>query len=110
METEYDEEFGGNNVPDLNIEEDKEEETPSTGESLISILQKKFIDIEEMFEGQEEELKALAIEKEELNNREEAVRYELSGLHGAKVVLQQLIEEAKDSHSLGWVPATSTFF
>jgi len=96
METEYDEEFG-NNVPELNIEEDKEKEAPSTEESLISILEKKMIEIEDMFEGQEEELKALAIEKEELNNREEAVKYELSGLHGAKVVLQQLIEEAKDS-------------
>ena len=89
METEYDEEFG-NNVPELNIEEDKEKEAPSTEESLISILEKKMIEIEDMFEGQEEELKALAIEKEELNNREEAVKYELSGLHGAKVVLQLL--------------------
>ena len=99
MEKEYNEEFG-NNVPDLNIEE----ETPFVGsisttamESHTSILEKKLLEIEDMFEGQEEELKALAIEKEELNNREEAVKYELSGLHGAKVVLQQLIEEAKDS-------------
>ena len=37
MEEEYNEEFG-NNVPDLNIEEDKEKETPSVEESLISIL------------------------------------------------------------------------
>ena len=99
METEYDEEFG-NNVPDLNIEED---ETPFVGsisttkESHISILQKKLIEIEEMFEEQEEKLEALAYEKQEINNKEEAVKYELSGLHGAKVVLQQLIEEAKDS-------------
>ena len=99
MEEEYNEEFG-NNVPDLNIEE----ETPFVGsisttamESHTSILEKKLLEIEDMFEGQQEELKALAIEKEELNNREEAVKYELSGLHGAKVVLQQLIEEAKDS-------------
>ena len=99
METEYDEEFG-NNVPDLNIEED---ETPFVGsisttkESHISILQKKLIEIEEMFEEQEEKLEALAYEKQEINNKEEAVKYELRGLHGAKVVLQQLIEEAKDS-------------
>jgi predicted nucleic acid-binding Zn-ribbon protein len=96
MEEEYNEEFG-NNVPDLNVEENKEEETPSVEESLISILQKKMIEIEDLYEGQEEELNALAIEKQELNSREEAVKYELSGLHGAKVVLQQLIEEAKDS-------------
>ena len=96
METEYDEEFG-NNVPELNIEEDKEEETPLIQESLISILKKKMIEVEEMFEEQEEELNNLAKQKAEINNQEEAVRYELSGLHGAKVVLQQLIEEAKDS-------------
>jgi len=100
MEKEYNEEFG-NNVPDLDIDEDKEEEAPSTEESLISILQKKLIELEEMFEEQEEELNNLAFQKQELNNREEAVKYELSGLHGGKVVLQQLIEEAKDSHSLG---------
>ena len=96
METEYDEEFG-NIVPELNIEEDKEEETPLIQESLISILKKKMIEVEEMFEEQEEELNNLAKQKAEINNQEEAVRYELSGLHGAKVVLQQLIEEAKDS-------------
>ena len=98
METEYDEEFG-NNVPELNIED----ETPFVGsisttkESHISILQKKLIEIEEMFEEQEEKLNNLAKQKTEINNQEEAVKYELSGLHGAKVVLQQLIEEAKDS-------------
>tara|TARA_B100000029_G_C17514625_1_gene937590 strand:+ start:455 stop:751 length:297 start_codon:yes stop_codon:yes gene_type:complete len=98
METEYDEEFG-NNVPELNIED----ETPFVGsisttkESHMSILQKKMIEIEEMFEEQEEKLNNLAKQKTEINNQEEAVKYELSGLHGAKVVLQQLIEEAKDS-------------
>ena len=45
MEEEYNEEFG-NNVPDLNVEENKEEETPSVEESLISILEKKMIEIE----------------------------------------------------------------
>ena len=52
MEEEYNEEFG-NNVPELNIEEDKEEEAPSTKESLISVLEKKLIEIEVMFEEQE---------------------------------------------------------
>ena len=56
MEEEYNEEFG-NNVPDLNIEE----ETPFVGsisttamESHTSILEKKLLEIEDMFEGQEE--------------------------------------------------------
>ena len=88
-------------VPDLVIDDDKEEEASSTKESLTSILKKKMIEIEEMFEEREEELNNLAQKKADItshiNNQEEAVKYELSGLHGAKVVLQQLIEEAKDS-------------
>ena len=50
-----------------------------------------------MFEEQNESLNSIAVKKQELNKEEEAVKYELSGLHGAKVVLEQLIEEAKDS-------------
>jgi hypothetical protein len=84
-------------VPDLVIDDDKEEEAPSTKESLISILEKKMIEIDELFEEQEELLNEYANKKRELNNNEQAVRFELSGLHGAKVVIQQLIEEAKDS-------------
>jgi len=84
-------------VPDLVTDDDKEEETPTTKESLISILEKKMIEIDEMYEEQEELLNEYANKKRELNINEEAVKYELSGLHGAKVVIQQLIEEAKDS-------------
>ena len=83
-------------VPDLVTDDDKEEESPSAKESLTSILEKKMIEIEEMYEEQEELLNEYANKKRELNNDEEAVKYELSGLHGAKVVIQQLIEEAKD--------------
>ena len=83
-------------VPNLAIDDDKEEEAPSTKESLISVLEKKLIEIEIMFDEQEEKLNNIANKKRELNNNEEAVKFELSGLHGAKVVIQQLIEEAKD--------------
>jgi hypothetical protein len=85
-------------VPDLVTDDDKEEEAPlTTKESLVSILEKKMIEIDEMYEEQEELLNGYANKKRELNNNEEAVKFELSGLHGAKVVIQQLIEEAKDS-------------
>jgi len=86
-----------NNVHDLVTDDDKEEEAPSIKESLVSILEKKMIEIDEMYEEQEELLNVIANKKRELNNNEEAVKFELSGLHGAKVVIQQLIEEAKDS-------------
>jgi len=35
--------------------------------------------------------------KNEINKQEESIQYELSGINGAKVVLQQILEEAKDS-------------
>jgi hypothetical protein len=69
------------------------------------------MEVEELFEQQEEELNILAIKKQELNNNEEAVKFELSGLHGAKVVLQQLIEEAKDGQTQSWLsPSNFTLF
>ena len=92
----YKNEKTNNKVPDLMTDDDIEEEASSTKESLISILEKKMIEIDEMYEEQEELLNEYANKKRELNNSEEAVKYELSGLHGGKVVLQQLIEEAKD--------------
>tara|TARA_B100000470_G_C19508646_1_gene266459 strand:- start:277 stop:564 length:288 start_codon:yes stop_codon:yes gene_type:complete len=92
----YKNENTNSKVPDLAIDDVKEEEAPSTKESLISVLEKKLIEIEVMFEEQEEKLNNFANKKRELNNNEEAVKFELSGLHGAKVVIQQLIEEAKD--------------
>ena len=92
----YKNEKTNNKVPDLVIDDDIEEEASSTKESLISILEKKMIEIDEMYEEQEELLNEYANKKRELNNSEEAVKFELSGLHGAKVVIQQLIEEAKD--------------
>ena len=92
----YKNEKTNNKVPDLMTDDDIEEEASSTKESLISILEKKMIEIEGMYEEQEELLNEYANKKRELNNDEEAVKYELSGLHGAKVVIQQLIEEAKD--------------
>jgi len=38
-------------------------------------------------------LDSVVRQKEELNKREETIQYELSGLHGARVVLDQLINE-----------------
>ena len=92
----YKNEKTNNKVPDLVTDDDIEEDASSTKESLISILEKKMIEIDEMYEEQEELLNEYANKKRELNNSEEAVKFELSGLHGAKVVIQQLIEEAKD--------------
>ena len=50
-------------------------------------------EIDTMFQEQTTELDRIGREKDELNKLEESVRYELSGLHGARVVLDQLINE-----------------
>ena len=60
---------------------------------LIDILLFKKKEIDEMFTEQSKELDSIARQKDELNKREENVQYELSGLHGARVVLDQLINE-----------------
>ena len=84
-------------VPELVIDNGEDREIPSIQDSLVTILEKKMIDINEMYDEQENLLTEYANKKRELNNNEETVKFELSGLHGAKIVIQQLIEEAKDS-------------
>ena len=64
-----------------------------TNNELIEILVYKKNEIDTMFQEQSTELDRIGREKDELNKLEESVRYELSGLHGARVVLDQLINE-----------------
>ena len=64
-----------------------------TNNELIEILVYKKNEIDSLFEEHSKELETIAFKKEELNKLEENVRYELSGLHGARVVLDQLINE-----------------
>tara|TARA_R100000152_G_C6758009_1_gene181866 strand:- start:942 stop:1193 length:252 start_codon:yes stop_codon:yes gene_type:complete len=63
--------------------------------SYVDIIEKKYKEIENMFNAHMEVLEQISIKREKLNKDEETVQYELSGLHGAKTVLEQLIEEAK---------------
>jgi len=64
-----------------------------TNNELIEILVYKKNEIDDMFQEQTNELDRIGREKDELNKLEETVRYELSGLHGARVVLDQLIND-----------------
>ena len=64
-----------------------------TNNELIEILVYKKNEVDAMFEEQSDELDRIGRQKEELNKREESVQYELSGLHGARVVLDQLLNE-----------------
>ena len=70
-----------------------DDELTYTNQDILDIISFKKKEIDEMFEEQSEKLESIALQKEELNKREESVQYELSGLHGARVVLDQLLNE-----------------
>ena len=70
-----------------------DDELTYTNQDILDIISFKKKEIDEMFEEQSKKLESIALQKEELNKREESVQYELSGLHGARVVLDQLITE-----------------
>ena len=78
---------------DDNISLLKTIEKTYTNNELIEILVYKKNEIDTLFEESSLELDRIGREKDELNKLEENVRYELSGLHGARVVLDQLINE-----------------
>ena len=60
---------------------------------MIEFLDYKKNEIDAIFQEQSLELDRIGREKDELNKIEENVRYELSGLHGARTVLDQLIND-----------------
>ena len=70
-----------------------DDEVTYTNKDFLDILLFKKKEIDKMFSEQSNELDNINRQKEELNKREENVQYELSGLHGARVVLDQLINE-----------------
>ncbi len=70
-----------------------DDEVTYTNKDFLDILLFKKKEIDDMFTEQSKELDGINRQKEELNKREENVQYELSGLHGARVVLDQLINE-----------------
>ena len=78
---------------DDNISLLKTIEKTYTNNELIEILVYKKNEIDTLFQEQSLELDRIAREKDELNKLEENVRYELSGLHGARTVLDQLIND-----------------
>ena len=78
---------------DDNISLLKTIEKTYTNNELIEILVYKKNEIDSLFEEHSKEMETIAFKKEELNKLEENVRYELSGLHGARTVLDQLIND-----------------
>ena len=64
----------------------------TTSDYLIN----KLGEMKDLFGEQEKALTDLAYQKEELNKQEETIRYEMCGIHGAIVALEQLIEEVTE--------------
>ena len=58
-------------------------------------LQDKKMKLTKKFDELYEHLNSLTIQKNEINKQEEAIQVELSGLNGALIVLEELIEETK---------------
>ncbi len=78
---------------DDNISLLKTIEKTYTNNEVIEILVYKKNEVDSLFEETSKSLDDITRQRDELNKREEEVQYELSGLHGARVVLDQLINE-----------------
>jgi len=64
---------------------------------FVQIIENKLKELNELHKANYNQLVELNNKKNEINKQEESIQYELSGINGAKVVLQQILEEAKDS-------------
>jgi len=59
------------------------------------MLNKKLKEVSDLFDNYVNVLKEINLKREELNKQEETVQIELSGLNGAKVVINQLLLDLK---------------
>ena len=75
------------NNPKLLVDEDRE--------NYNLLLQSKKTNLKKIFDETYQYLNDLAVQKDEINKKVEAVQTELSGLNGALTVLDELIEETK---------------
>ena len=75
------------NNPKLLVDEDKEK--------YNFLLESKKTSLKKLFDETYQYLNDLAVQKDEINKKVEAVQTELSGLNGALTVLDELIEETK---------------
>lgn len=81
--------------PKLKLSDLKEDD--KIGVDFVQIIENKLQELDELHQANYNVLLELNNKKTEINNQEESIKYELSGINGAKVVLQQLLKEAKDS-------------
>lgn len=81
--------------PELKLSDLKEDD--KIGVDFVQIIENKFLELDELHQAHLKILTELNNKKNEINKQEESIQYELSGINGAKIVLKQILEEAKDS-------------
>jgi len=81
--------------PELILSDLKEDD--KIGVDFVLIIENKFVELDELHQAHLKILTELNNKKNEINKQEESIQYELSGINGAKIVLKQILEEAKDS-------------
>lgn len=78
-----------NNYPELKLNTEDND--------YVKLLERKLQEISDLYDQNYAVLEQIEAKRKQLNKEEETIQFELSGINGAKVVLRQLIEEAKDS-------------
>jgi hypothetical protein len=79
--------------PKLRLVEDDIE--VNENQAFEKMLNKKLKEVSDLFDSYLNVLKEINLKREELNKQEETVQIELSGLNGAKVVINQLLLDLK---------------
>jgi hypothetical protein len=81
--------------PELKLSDVKEDE--KNGVDFVKIIENKLQELADLHQTHYNALVELNNKKNDINKQEEAIQYELSGIHGAKLVLEQILKDAQDS-------------
>lgn len=81
--------------PELKLSDLKENE--KNGVDFFKIIENKLQELDELHQANYNQLVELNHRKNDINKQEESIQYELSGINGAKVVLEQILKDAQDS-------------
>ena len=81
--------------PELKLSDVKEDE--KNGVDFVKIIENKLQELADLHQTHYNALVELNNKKNDINKQEEDIQYELSGIHGAKLVLEQILKDAQDS-------------
>lgn len=81
--------------PELKLSDLKEDD--KIGVDFFKIIENKLQELNKLHQENYNQLVELNHRKNDINKQEESIQYELSGINGAKVVLEQILKDAQDS-------------